>query len=104
MIGVDFANGIVLLGVPAVLLVPLVVEGLKRLGMPAGWATPAAVLAGAAVAALAETLRIWPETEPVVRVVLAAVVLGFGASGVYSQAHRLRRPAATPGTDGKDTI
>ena len=103
-VGVDFANGIVLLGVPAVLLVPLVVEGLKRLGLPTRWATPAAVLAGAAVAALAETLRIWPETEPVVRVVLAAVVLGFGASGVYSQAHDRRRTAPPSGKDGEEAI
>ena len=111
MIGVDFANGIVLLGVPAVLLVPLVVEGLKRLGMPVAWATPAAVVVGGLVALLAETLRIWPETEPVVRVVLAAVVLGFGASGVYSQAHGRRStppgpstPADPAGTGGQEPI
>ena len=87
----DFANGIVLLGVPAVVLVPLLVEGLKRLGMPSQWATPAAVVAGALVAALAEALTIWPQIAPGVRVVLAAIVLGFGASGVYSQTRTYRR-------------
>lgn len=87
----DFANGIALLGVPAVVLVPLLVEGLKRLGMPARWATLAAIGAGTLVAALAEALEVWPEIAPGVRILLAAIVLGFGASGVYSQARTHRR-------------
>lgn len=96
----DFANGIVLLGVPAVVLVPLLVEGLKRLGMPSQWATPAAVVAGALIAALAEALAIWPEIAPGVRILLAAIVLGFGASGVYSQTRVYRRgQAADHGRD-----
>jgi hypothetical protein len=99
--GVDgFANGVVLLGVPAALLVPLVVEGLKRLGLPTRWATPAAVLAGGVVAALAEAVDIWPALDPLVRVLLAAVIFGFAASGVYSQAAQRRgdgRPA--PGNE-----
>jgi hypothetical protein len=81
-----FADGIVLLGVPAVILVPLVVEGLKRLGLPVAWATPAAILVAGLVAFLAEAVQVWPELAPLVRVLLAAVILGFGASGVYSQA------------------
>lgn len=101
MDGSDFANGIVVLGVPAVVLVPLIVEGLKRLGMPSAWATPAAVIAGGLVAATAEMLTIWPQTAPVVRIALAAIVLGFGASGVYSQARRYVAPGQPPagGTD-----
>lgn len=87
----DFANGIVLLGVPAVVLVPLVVEGLKRLGLPVRYATLAAVVAGALVAALAEAVTIWPQTTALVRIALAAVVLGFGASGVYAQARHQRQ-------------
>lgn len=86
----DFTNGMVLLGVPAVVLVPLVVEGLKRLGMPVAWATVAAIATAGLVAGLAELLHIWPGIAPVVRVLLASVVLGFGASGVYSQAQHWR--------------
>ena len=86
-----FADGILLLGVPAVVLVPLVVEGLKRLGLPVAWATPAAVVVAGLVAALAEAVQIWPQLAPLVRVVLAAVILGFGASGAYSQARHWER-------------
>lgn len=86
MQGSDFANGIVLLGVPAVVIVPLIVEGLKRLGMPVQWATPAAILAGGIIATLVEVVAIWPQVTPAVRVMLAALILGFGASGAYSQA------------------
>lgn len=92
-----FADGIVLLGVPAVVLVPLVVEGLKRLGLPVAWATPAAVIVAGMVAALAEAVQVWPELGPVVRVVLAAVILGFGASGVYSQARHWEQRQDRPG-------
>ena len=80
-----FANGIVLLGIPAVVLVPLVVEGLKRLGMPVAWATAAAVAVATVVAALAEVVNVWPGVTPVVRVIVAGVVLGLGASGAYAQ-------------------
>ena len=31
-------NGIMLLGIPAVLLVPVIVQGLKSLGLPVRWA------------------------------------------------------------------
>ena len=86
----SFANGIVLLGVPAAVLVPLVVEGLKRLGLPTRWATPAAMLTGGLVAALAQAVDAWPRLDPLVRIVLAAVVFGFAASGAYSQAAQLR--------------
>lgn len=86
-----FADGIVLLGVPAVVLVPLVVEGLKRLGLPVAWATPAAVVVAGLVAGLAEAVQVWPELASAVRVLLAAVILGFGASGAYSQARHWER-------------
>lgn len=86
----SFSNGIILLGIPAVALVPLVVEGLKRVGLPTRWSTLAAVLTAGLIAALAEAVDSWPSTGPLVRIILAAVVLGFGASGVYSQARGVR--------------
>jgi len=85
-----FADGIVLLGIPAVVLVPLIIEGLKRLGLPTRWATPAAVIAGMLIAGGAEMIEIWPRTLPIVRVILSGIVLGFGASGVYSRAKSSR--------------
>jgi len=91
-----FADGIVLLGVPAVILVPLVVEGLKRLGLPVAWATPAAIIVAGLVALLAEAVQAWPELAPAVRVLLAAVILGFGASGVYSQARHWEQRGDRP--------
>ena len=91
-----FADGIVLLGIPAVILVPLVVEGLKRLGLPVAWATPAAIIVAGLVALLAEAVQAWPELAPAVRVLLAAVILGFGASGVYSQARHWEQRGDRP--------
>jgi hypothetical protein len=55
------------------------------------WATPAAVVVAGLVAGLAEAVHAWPELAPVVRVLLAAVILGFGASGAYSQARHWER-------------
>lgn len=82
----NFADGIALLGVPAVVLVPLVVEGLKRLGLPSRWATAAAIVAGMMIAGGVEMIEVWPRTLPIVRVLVSGIVLSFGASGVYSRA------------------
>ena len=67
----------------------------ERDGACRGWdrlAGGAGCRAGAAGggAALAEAVDVWPEISPLVRVLLAAVIFGFGASGVYSQAAGLR--------------
>lgn len=95
----EFGAGIVLLGVPAMIAVPLIVEGLKRLGLPVRYATLAAVLVAGGVTALAEAARNWPALTPLVRVVFAALLVGFSASGVYSQAryHLGRRSADDAG-------
>lgn len=85
------ADGIVLLGVPALVLVPLIVAGLKRLGLPRRWAPAAAVLVAAGVAALAEAVQAWPALTPLARVVLAAVLIGFGARGATLHARQARR-------------
>lgn len=82
----NFTDGMMILGVPAVILVPLIVEGLKKMGLPTKYAIFAALLAGLVIAILAESLTIWPVVTPIVRVLVATVLLGFGAAGVYSQA------------------
>lgn len=94
----DFTAGIVLLGVPAMVAVPLIVEGLKRLGLPSRHAILASVLVAGVVTGLAEAVRAWPPLTPVVRVVFGALILGFSAAGVYSQArYQLATRARAPG-------
>ena len=81
----NFANGITLLEIPAAVILPLLVEMLKRLGLPVKWTLPAAVAGGGLIALLAESVSAWPQLEAPVRVLLAAVILGMAASGAYSQ-------------------
>lgn len=82
----NFTAGILLLGVPAMVAVPLIVEGLKRLGLPSRYAILASVLVAGLVTGMAEVVRAWPAVTPLVRVVFGALILGFSAAGVYSQA------------------
>lgn len=67
-------------------LVPLIVEWLKRQGLSVRWAGLASVLAAGLLAALSEAVVEWPQLEPAARVVLAAVLIGMAGSGAYSQA------------------
>jgi hypothetical protein len=45
----------------------------------------AALLAGLAVAGMIEAVSAWPGVTPVVRFVVAGLLLGLAASGSYSQ-------------------
>ncbi len=93
-----FTSGFVLLGVPVMVAVPLIVEGLKRLGLPGWYAILASVLVAGGVAGAAEAVRAWPALTPLVRVVFGALILGFSAAGVYSQArYQLHRGDAGQG-------
>jgi hypothetical protein len=87
----DFINAITLLGIPAIVLVPVLVEGLKAMGLPARWAGLAAVVVGLAVAGLAEAVNAWPAVTPFVRFLVAGLLLGFASAGVYSQYKVFRR-------------
>jgi hypothetical protein len=86
----NFLNGLTLLGIPAVVLVPMLVQGLKALGLPGRWAGVAALLAGLAVAAMVEAVSAWPGVTPVVRFIVAGLLLGLASSGSYSQLKSLR--------------
>jgi hypothetical protein len=81
----NFLNGLTLLGVPAVVLVPVLVQGLKALGLPARWAGVAALVVGLAVAGMIEAVSAWPGVAPVVRFIVAGLLLGLASSGSYSQ-------------------
>ena len=81
----NFLDGITLLGIPAVILVPLLVQGMKALGLPVRWAGLGAIGVGLLVAGLAAAVDAWPDVTPVVRSVIAGVLLGLASMGVYSQ-------------------
>ncbi len=81
----NFLDGITLLGIPALVLVPVLVQGAKALGLPARWAGVVALALGLLVAGLAEVVQAWPAVTPVVRFLVAGVLLGLASSGAYSQ-------------------
>jgi hypothetical protein len=87
----EFLNGLALMGVPAVVLVPFVVEGMKRLGLPTRWAGVAALGVGLVVAAAIGSVEAWPQVAPWVKYSMAGVLLGLGSAGVYSQVKELRK-------------
>ena len=81
----NFLNGITLLGIPALVLVPVIVQGMKELGLPARWAGVAALVIGLVVAGLAEAVEAWPGVTPFARFVVAGLLLGLASVGTYSQ-------------------
>ena len=81
----NFLNGLALLGIPAIVLVPLIVQALKTFGLPDRWAGAAAITVGLIVAALIEAVAAWPAITPIVRVLVAGLLLGLAAAGTYSQ-------------------
>jgi hypothetical protein len=90
----QFLGGFALLGIPAVVLIPVLVEGAKRLGLPARYAGLASLLIGMLVATLIGGVEAWPVITPWVRVVLGGLLLGLASSGAYSQYMALRSPPA----------
>lgn len=82
----SFVDTLLVAGVPAVTLVPLVVEAAKRAGLPTRCAPLAALVAAGVVAAAAELAPLHPELVPLVRWAVATLLLGLGASGAYETA------------------
>ncbi|MCS7294696.1 MAG: hypothetical protein NZ761_04800 [Dehalococcoidia bacterium] len=89
-----FTETLAVAGVPAVVLVPLLVEAAKRVGLPTRYAPLATLCAAGAVAAAAEALPAVPALAPLVRWAVATLLLGLGASGAYETARFLRRELA----------
>ena len=88
-----------LTGVPVVVIVPALVEGAKRAGLPVRFAGLAAV--GCAIVllalgdlALADEL---PDVARVARWLVGGVVYGLAAAGLYSQRHLTTKPSQAPG-------
>jgi hypothetical protein len=86
-----------ILGAPIVALVPGVVELAKRAGLPTRYAGVAAVASATVLVALAEVAGVagrpaGASTEPAAIVagwLLAGVIYGLAAAGLYSQTRRL---------------
>ncbi len=89
----NFLNGLVLLGIPAVVVVPLLVQGLKALGLPSRYAGVAALAVGLAVAGMIEAVQAWPSVTPFVRFLVAGLLLGLASSGSYSQYRSIKEEA-----------
>jgi hypothetical protein len=81
----NILNGLVLLGIPAVVLLPLLILGFKQLGMPTSWTGPVAILVGILLVAAIEAIKEWPSVERYVAVVVFGMLLGLGANGLNSQ-------------------
>ncbi|MCM8745854.1 hypothetical protein NET03_04865 [Thermomicrobium sp. CFH 73360] len=95
-----FTETLLVAGVPAVVLVPLVVEAAKRVGLPTRYAPLATLVAAGLVAGAAEALPFMPVLEPVVRWAVATLLLGLGATGAYETTRFLRREFAAPSGQG----
>ncbi len=94
MVEGTFVETLAVAGVPAVVLVPLLVEAAKRAGMPVRYAPLATLVAAGLVAALAEALPVVPGLAPLARWAVATLLLGLGASGAYETARFVRRQLA----------
>ncbi|MDW8060788.1 MAG: hypothetical protein RMK01_12015 [Thermomicrobium sp.] len=99
MVEPTFVETLAVAGVPAVVLVPLVVEVAKRSGMPTRYAPLATLVAAGLVAALAETVPVAPSLAPLARWAVATL-LGLGASGAYETARFVRRELRDPSDRG----
>jgi len=95
-----FVDTLAVAGVPAMVLVPLVVEAAKRAGLPSRYAPLATLVAAGLVAALAEALPVMPGLWPLARWAVATLLLGLGASGAYETARFLRRQLVAPPDQG----
>jgi len=97
-----------ILGVPVIVLVPAVVEAMKRAGLAVRWAGLAAVAAAGLLVALADVARRGDGYGSAAGYLLAGLVYGLAASGLYSQVRALGGSAqgSTPasgrgGADGE---
>lgn len=73
-----------LAGVAVVPLIVGLVEMAKGLGLPARWATPAAVLLGLCASLGYQWASGTPDPRPWADAILAGLALGLSAAGLYS--------------------
>ncbi len=96
-------GGDLLLGVPVVALVPALVEGAKRAGLPVRYAGLAAILIAAALVALGDLAQGESVAGAVARWLVAGVVYGLAGSGLYTQVRLLPSGSATGAATSRPT-
>jgi hypothetical protein len=91
-----------LTGVPLVVVVPALIEGLKRAGLPVRFAGLAAIGCAFALLALGDVALAGgtPEVGRVARWLVGGVVYGLAAAGLYSQRHLASTPSQSPTSVG----
>lgn len=71
-------------GVPISLLIVGLVEAAKRAGLPSRYAGLAAIGIGVALFVAGVATQTWPEFTPWWEAIIAGVIAGLTASGIYS--------------------
>ncbi|MDP9367752.1 MAG: hypothetical protein M3Q03_05680 [Chloroflexota bacterium] len=96
-------NHDLLYGVPVVALVPAVVEGAKRAGLPPRYAGLAAIGIAAVLVALGDLAQGESVAGAVARWLVAGVVYGLAGSGLYTQVRLLPSGSATGAATSRPT-
>ena len=80
----EFAQSLTLLGIPLLILIPFIVEGMKSgLGMPARFGVWASLAWAIVLLGLAQALKEWPELTPFATIIVGTLVIGLGGSGLF---------------------
>lgn len=80
---------LLVIGVPLVVIVPAIVQGVKNVGLPTKYAGVAAIVAAAVVVGLVE-LQQEPSMARIATWALVSLVYGLASAGLYSQVKALR--------------
>ena len=81
----NLINGLTLLGIPLVVLIPLIIQAFKSWGMSERWTGPVAALLGIAGMAAVQAIAVWPYLEVWVKILVYGLLIGLAANGAYSQ-------------------
>jgi hypothetical protein len=77
-------------GIPAAVLVVVIVQGLKLLGLPVGLAAWAALGVSLALSALGVLVKLLPASEQFVTAFIEAVLVWLAATGIYEKGKDIR--------------
>lgn len=86
----SYLDSLILLGVPAALIIPLAVQGMKGLGMPVKFAPWASLGWGLVVMVMIHVVKTYPDYTWLVTIILGTLLLGFGGSGLYDAGRALK--------------
>jgi hypothetical protein len=77
------------LGVPIAVIIPLVIEEAKKVGMPTTWTGVASMVTALVIVSLSSAAQGTFALQSAAEYALQAIVYGLAANGVYSQARLL---------------